>query len=213
MQEQNLIRRIEAFPLSEYVAVARESGRLGIDAALRADAARLYETIRRFRRDVSFVSEDAASILDLAERFLYGEWFIAENGFANYPSYINLALVKCALGVHLRDDFRRGWEKCKACMHLLLDDLLSYEVSSLAGIFPWYPNHRMERVMRDRIAALNDLRTSWMAPETAPNHVPIVPVHMLSWRQCAEKDQAPLALRHLTAEYPLKAGHSMVSNS
>lgn len=197
MQEQNLIRQIEAFPLVEFLSMARECGRLGIDPTLRADAAKLYETIRGFRADVWFVSEQAAASLDLAERFLYGEWFIAEHGFANYPSYIGLAMVKYFLGVHLREDFRRGWQKCKACMHILLNDVLSYEVSSLAGILPWYPNNRVLGVMRDRIAALNKLRTSFAALTHGP--MPIVPSHILSWTEYAEKGQEHLILGHLTA--------------
>ncbi len=204
MQEQHLIRQIEAFPLAEFVTMARECGRLGIDATLRADAARLYKTIHRFRADVSFVPEDAAAILDLAERFLYGEWFIAEHGFANYPSYIGLAIVKCALGVHLREDFRRGWEKCKASMHILLNDLLSYEVSSLAGIFPWYPNNRVQGVLCDRIAALHTLQTSLAAPSHGP--IPIIPSHIPSWTQYAEKDHEHLTLGHLTA-LPVSCEH------
>lgn len=204
MQAQPLIRQIEAFPLVEFVTMARERGRFGVDSTLRADAARLYETIHQFHANVSFVSEDAAAILDLAERFLYGEWFIAKHGFANYPSYIGLAMVKCTLGVHLREDFRRGWEKCKACMQLLLNDLLSYEVSSLAGIFPWYPNHRVTSVMHSRIAALHHLRTSLSAPRHGP--MPLIPPDILSWTQYTEKSREYLSLGHLTA-LPVSCEH------
>jgi tryptophan 2,3-dioxygenase len=204
LQEENVLRRVESFPLAEFISMAREHGRFGIDKQIRAEAAGLYEEIQAFRAAEPIVSEEVAACLDLAERLFYGEWFIASHGFANYPSYICIAILKRALGVHLRDDFRRSWQKSLHCIRILLLDLLSYEASSLAGIFPWYCDNRIPEVTRERIRVIHELHTTLTELGYWP--IPLVHTHLLSWWQYAQDRQEHLPLIHLTA-FPVSRQH------
>lgn len=204
MREQQIVRRVESFPLSDYVSMARARGRLGVDTGIRKEAARLYEAICAFRTDEPIVSEETAAILDIAERFFSSEWFIAQNGFANYPAYISLAIIKRALGVHLREDIRHSWEKSLCCVRLLLLDLLSYEVSSIAGIIPWYCENLVPEVLRERIRVLHELQTTVMESGYWPT--PLVLGHVPNWSHYAQDRQGHLPLLHLTA-FPVSCQH------
>jgi tryptophan 2,3-dioxygenase len=132
--EEKIDTALDRFGLEEYVTTARSEGRQAIPEARRAQAAELYETVLDFRNGHSLISRDLDDTLELAHRFLYPEWFLARSPAPRYRAYTNVGVLNWYLGTVTRLPYQRIWTRCARAIHLLLRDVITFEVNSLAGL-------------------------------------------------------------------------------
>ena len=158
MREDSILQVLGTLDLCEYVTSLRSHGRLGIPREERQHAVSVHNTVRELRADKLVLSREVEAIVELAERVLVGEWFIWENGFTNYETYISDPILRKAIGVTRREPYVRLWSRCRSVLQLLTKSLLSFEISSLAGVNEWYRDNQDDETLRTRIACLREFQ-------------------------------------------------------
>lgn len=202
--EDGIVQQLAAFSPDEYVDAAMVAGRTGIPSALRAHAADLYDAIVAFRRAESYISRKLDDVLELAQRFLYPEWFLANNPLPRYRAYTNVGVLNWYLDTVRRTPYQQIWMRCGAALRLLLDDLQAFEVNSLAGLEVRYSGSFVPDISRERVQRLRQIQTG-LAPgsTTMP---PVMTDGTLSWTDYVSTAGMDYALLRLTA-FPQTTEH------
>ncbi len=125
---------LASFDLADYVAQARERGRIELPAETRRRACSLYEQLEDFRAAHTTIPRQLDDTLELALRTLSSEWFLSHSAFPRYRAYLNLAVLNWFLGTHRRTPYQAVWTRCARAIAVLLRDALAFETGSLAGV-------------------------------------------------------------------------------
>jgi tryptophan 2,3-dioxygenase len=160
MREDKMVKALEAFSIHEYIQISRTYGRSSGEKALkdmRHKAVTLYEQILLFRQNESFISKELDVTLDLAERVLVSEYFQLNNPVPRYLTYTNNRVLSWSLGTHRRGIFATIWARCWMAIHLLVRDLLSFEICSLAGAQPWQQDNCDLEAVANRVERFQGL--------------------------------------------------------
>jgi tryptophan 2,3-dioxygenase len=152
--EEQIREALAAFDLSNYLTEIGKAGRAGVSSATRGEAARLYERICAFSDANSSVSRELDDVLTFARRVLLAEWFLSRAKAPNYRAYANIGVLNWYLHTDRRATYQDIWRRCAVAIQALLQDLIAFEVKSLAGVEPRGSDSYDERAVRDRVARL-----------------------------------------------------------
>ena len=160
MREDRIRHVLQEFDVRRYVASARQHGRHATDHKERRAAAAVYEEIARFNAKNLAISGELDAALELAGRVLFSEWFLFNNGnVPRYAAYTNLKVLNWSLKVNRRVPFNQIWARCRRVIGLLIQDLISFEVWSLAGFGQWQQEDFSPEVVRLRVRLLQELHS------------------------------------------------------
>ncbi|MBV9691178.1 MAG: hypothetical protein JO202_15880 [Ktedonobacteraceae bacterium] len=157
MKEDQIRNALRQLSVREYIGFSRSQGRASLDQELRHRAATLYEQIHWFRQKEPFTSKQLATTLDLAERVLFSEWFFLNHPEPRYPAYTNIHVLNWVLGTTRRATWSTVRARCWMAIQVLLQDLLSFEVCSLAQVEPWQQQSCDLHVVDRRVHLLQKL--------------------------------------------------------
>jgi tryptophan 2,3-dioxygenase len=157
MKEDQIRIALRQFSVREYIGFSRSQGRASLDQELRHQAAMLYEQIHWFRQKEPFISKQLATTLDLADRVLFSEWFLLHHPEPRYPAYTNIHVLNWVLGTTRRAAWSTVRARCWMAIQVLLQDLLSFEVCSLAQVEPWQQQNCDLHIVDRRVHLLQKL--------------------------------------------------------
>lgn len=157
MKEDQMLAVLSQFNIGEYIQSARIRGRAQVTQETRARAVALYEQMQHFCVDQPFISKQLAAMLDLAGRVLFSEWFFANNPLPRYPAYTNIHVLNWVLGTNQRVPWNNIRQRCWRVIDVLLQDLLSFEVCSLARVENWQQQNCDPDVVSQRIVLLQEI--------------------------------------------------------
>jgi tryptophan 2,3-dioxygenase len=204
MTEEQIRDLLEAFDLSAYVEASRIGGRAQLPESIRGEAAELYRQVCAFRVGHSLISRDLDNVLELAHRVLFPEWFFSENDIPRYRAYTNVGVLNWYLRTVRRTPYQEIWTRCALAIRMLLQDLIAYEVNSLAGLEPRGSGSFDERAARDRVDRLKALYTAFSAGH--PPAGPTIDAPPASWEHYVSDQGSIHALVYLTA-FPQTVEH------
>lgn len=204
LSKREIASRLEEFGLDEYVTTLQEGGRAQMSADRRREAAELYDQIVGLRVAESYIPREFDDVLELAERFLYPEWFMAREPKPRYRAYTNVGILNWYLSTVHRTPYQQIWARCAAAIQLLLDDLLSFEVNSLAGLESRGAESFDEEVCRARVRHLKEMASGLVGDSGAAGAW--VAKGAMSWEGYATPAGQDLALIRLTA-FPQTTEH------
>lgn len=207
MQEDTIWRSLEKFDVPSYIRAAREHGRTALDPEIRLRAASLYEMVREHTAGGSFLSRDLRAALGLVERALFSEHFFLRHPVPRYRAYANIPVLSWVLCADGRAPLSEVRSRCWAAIRLLMRDLISFEVCSLARVERWQqrrfdPARAAERI--DRLGSL--LKMVQGGPVTTYVHLEEPPA---AWSSYSLEPARTAALLHLTA-FPQTEEHDEV---
>jgi hypothetical protein len=96
MRENSIVQALAQFRIGEYTNALRDRGRLLLARDQREHAINIYQQVQQLREASPVLSQEVRLIADVAERFLSGEWFIWNNKFVNYPTYISDPMLRAS---------------------------------------------------------------------------------------------------------------------
>jgi tryptophan 2,3-dioxygenase len=197
--EDKIKAALNEFDVQEYIMASRTNGRANMDIDIRARAVKLYKQIQTFLVDEPFISRELEATLELTQRTLFSEWFLYNNKIPRYPAYTNVRVLNWVLGTNRRTPLPVIWSKCWTTIRALLQDIISFEICSLAGVEHWQPRNFDRTIAGDRVERLRQLRGS--VTTFKPYHSPIVNVDEppRDWFAYANDESRVLAVLHLTA--------------
>jgi tryptophan 2,3-dioxygenase len=205
MNPEDAIRAALAdFDVADYLVAARSQGRAELPSSLRHDAAVLYRRIVDYREHHSQISRTLDDILDLAQRFLSSEAFFDHTPVPRYRAYTNLSVLNWYLCTIHRTPYQRIWKRCVTAIQLLLHDLLSFEVNSLAGLESRGADSFDPATVRHRVGLLRSTLAAFSGSE--PNMTLLGPCAGLAWDDYVTDAGAECALLQLTA-FPQTSEH------
>lgn len=197
MTEDRIRDLLGGFNVRHYIEQARAQGRGQVAPEERLVAASLYEKIAQFRREEKFISHELFVTLELAERTLFSEHFILNNPVPRYPAYTNVRVLTWALKTNRRQPLDAVWSHCRQMIRLLLKDLISFEVWSLAGAERWQQRNCKAEVVRERISLLQEVHAQ-AAGRTGEFFHHYVGEPPEDWFTLALEESREAAVLHLT---------------
>lgn len=207
MREDAMRDALDAFSIQEYIEKTRVRGRRRVDKKIRRQAAELYGEIRAFRSmEKRLISAELDAELELAERTLFPEFFFANNEEPRYPAYGNIAVLDWVLGKTKRAPLDEVTNQSWLAVRVLLQDLLSFEIRSLAGQEAWCGRHFKRRIVSKRVEELKKIPTA--VGQFPPQHAVAAASDEIPdrFRDFIADKTKTLALRHLTA-FPQSSEH------
>jgi tryptophan 2,3-dioxygenase len=209
MREDLIRRLLGSFDVSKYIEKARVRGRANADPDERRIAASLYEEIAGFRSREIDVSYELDLALELAERTLFAEWHsLHNNNVPRYASYTNLKVLNWSLRVNRRTSLSEIWPRCRRMVGLLVQDLTSFEVWSLAGFEQSQQKDLNPEAVRERINLLQALHSQVTNSTKIFSRQPISEAPT-DWFSFALDPSREAALLHLTV-FPQTDQHDEV---
>jgi tryptophan 2,3-dioxygenase len=202
--DSDIASRLLDFELDDYVAALWAEGRAHLSASRRQEASELYDEIVRLRRLESYIPRNLDDVLELAERFLYPEWFAARVPKPRYRTYTNVSVLNWYLDTVHRTPYQRIWERCAAAIRILLNDLFLFEVNSLAGLESRNADSFDSAICRERVQQLRPLYTALSRNDLAAPH--LIVDDPQSWSQYVSPAGMDYALVRLTA-FPQTTEH------
>jgi tryptophan 2,3-dioxygenase len=199
MKEDVISKKLNDFDVRSYINSARATGRINVNPEERLIAASLYDEIGRFKNSGSEVSTELGITLEFAERALFSERFLHDNSNRpRYAAYTNLKILTWSLEVNRRVSFDKVWNRCRRVIRLLVQDLIAFEVGSLAGCERWQQKDLNISAVRNRIDLLQVLYSQLANTSTFNAH------HYVSeppqdWFSFALEESKEAALLHLSA--------------
>ena len=201
MKEDKIREALRSFSVQEYISASRVNGRHSdhMDLDVRARAAKLYAQICEFKSKEPFLSVELEVTLELAQRVLFSEWFLLNSEEPRYPAYTNVRVLNWVLGTNGRANLRTVWSRCWFAIGLLLQDLLSHEVCSLAGVEHWNQVNCDRDVLVKRIHLLQELRGRIGGTQVRSSPLVNLDQPPDDWFSYGLDRARALALLHLTA--------------
>jgi tryptophan 2,3-dioxygenase len=202
VNEEQMRAALAGFDLAGYVEQARSRGRAQLPDELRREAGALYEQICEFRASHYVVARDLDDTLELSQRVLFSEWFVGRVGSPRYRAYANIGVLNWYLGTTRRVPYQAIWRHAAEAVKLLLQDVIAFEVGSLAGIETCSAASFDLSAVRARVERLRALAASLASVEAPIGLVGVSPPK----RWAAYTSEPSSALIHLTA-FPLTDEH------
>lgn len=192
------------FDVARYVTQARAHGRTQLPTHAREEASSLYERIVAVREHHATIPRPLDDVLELARRVLFPEWFLSRSRFPRYRVYINLGVLNWYLRTNKRVHYQDIWLRCIAAIGVLVDDVLAFEIDSLAGLERRGACSFDRRAVASRVALLEEIGHAFIGEHPrygcALGHPPE------SWQGYVSRSGSVLALTFLTA-FPLTGEH------
>jgi tryptophan 2,3-dioxygenase len=203
--EDHIREALRGFNLTTYVEQVREVGRAQLSPDIRSEAASLYRQVCEFRIEHSLISRSLDDVLELAHRVLFPEWFLSQAAIPRYRAYTNVGVLNWYLQTVRRTPYQQIWTHCAAAIKMLLQDLLAFEVNSLAGLDSRGIESFDGAAVRDRVARLDALHSAFSAG-TSPIGPVMIDAPPSTWDGYVSESGSILALVYLTA-FPQTVEH------
>ena len=130
MNEDRILREFQRVSISDYLLACHELGRRNIPAALRQEAASLFQFTAGLRTSALRLSVEVRRALELAHDFLWAEHALSLNPVPRYVAYANIRVLDRYLGAGTQLSLDQSLARCGTALSLFVRDWKDYEIAA-----------------------------------------------------------------------------------